>query len=414
MGIAQKHVSEAVTATLVHAEKPREIANPFSHMKNRYFITFAFALLATSVFCTACRQTKQAEGLIPIPDKTAYSSSISALLDEYRFIPLSTTDENLLGRIAKIIKYNNKFYIASDRKRILVFNADGSFSHRIDRLGRGPQEYTELADFDISNDRIFLLGFRKVFVYSLEGMFIKRIDLPYNTLKLQTIGNDLLIRSNKESLFYRIDIASGESKDLRIGMKQSTRIDEDNCFKPYPDGYLMQEGFSTTFYHIASDFSIEELNLFSDDRFFDEQTENEYIREHGSSYDEHTTKEYIGSCAGWQNQHLYQIQRNPSYEKVEYLVADLAARRIDHKISPACDDDVSYMGLSDLFKYAHKGSSPDGFLTYLRPAELREAICRHGDDGTQHYRWMREHILDRIRDDDNPVLVEFRFKPTAG
>ncbi len=362
MGIAQKHVSEAVTATLVHAEKPREIANPFSHMKNRYFITFAFALLATSVFCTACRQTKQAEGLIPIPDKTAYSSSISALLDEYRFIPLSTTDENLLGRIAKIIKYNNKFYIASDRKRILVFNADGSFSHQIDRLGRGPQEYTELADFDISNDRIFLLGFRKVFVYSLEGMFIKRIDLPYNTLKLQTIGNDLLIRSNKESLFYRIDIASGESKDLRIGMKQSTRIDEDNCFKPYPDGYLMQEGFSTTFYHIASDFSIEELNLFSDDRFFDEQTENEferpnkrrisdagsfqrpstishpispsknstyfsddrffdeqteneYIREHGSSYDEHTTKEYIGSCAGWQNQHLYQIQRNPSYEK---------------------------------------------------------------------------------------------------
>ena len=335
------------------------------------------------------------------------------MLDEYRFIPLSTTDENLLGRIAKIIKYNNKFYIASDRKRILVFNADGSFSHQIDRLGRGPQEYTELADFDISNDRIFLLGFRKVFVYSLEGMFIKRIDLPYNTLKLQTIGNDLLIRSNKESLFYRIDIASGESKDLRIGMKQSTRIDEDNCFKPYPDGYLMQEGFSTTFYHIASDFSIEELNLFSDDRFFDEQTENEYIREHGSSYDEHTTKEYIGSCAGWQNQHLYQIQRNPSYEKVEYLVADLAARRIDHKISPACDDDVSYMGLSDLFKYAHKGSSPDGFLTYLRPAELREAIRRHGDDGTQHYRWMHEHILDRIRDDDNPVLVEFRFKPTA-
>jgi len=246
MGIAQKHVSEAVTATLVHAEKPREIANPFSHMKNRYFITFAFALLATSVFCTACRQTKQAEGLIPIPDKTAYSSSISALLDEYRFIPLSTTDENLLGRIAKIIKYNNKFYIASDRKRILVFNADGSFSHQIDRLGRGPQEYTELADFDISNDRIFLLGFRKVFVYSLEGMFIKRIDLPYNTLKLQTIGNDLLIRSNKESLFYRIDIASGESKDLRIGMKQSTRIDEDNCFKPYPDGYLMQEGTPTS------------------------------------------------------------------------------------------------------------------------------------------------------------------------
>ena len=55
----------------------------------------------------------------------------------------------------------------------------------------------------------------------------------------------------------------------------------------------------------------------------------------------------------------------------------------------------------------------DGFLTYLRPAELREAIRRHGDDGTQHYRWMREHILDRIRDDDNPVLVEFRFKPTA-
>lgn len=56
------------------------------------------------------------------------------------------------------------------------------------------------------------------------------------------------------------------------------------------------------------------------------------------------------------------------------------------------------------------GRASDAFLTFLRVSELREAILRHGDDGSEHSRWMKEHLLDRLHDDDNPVLFEFRFK----
>ena len=76
-------------------------------------------------------------------------------------------------------------------------------------------------------------------------------------------------------------------------MKQSTRIDEDNCFKPYPDGYLMQEGFSTTFYHIASDFSIEELTYFPT-TVFSTNKRRTNIFANTVPATRHTTKEYIG------------------------------------------------------------------------------------------------------------------------
>ena len=104
---------------------------------------------------------------------------------------------------------------------------------------------------------------------------------------------------------------------------------------------------------------------------------------------------------------------NPETKEVGLHILDMKNRCVAHSLSPETTDNLSYIGIDKFLQYISLGSSPDGFLTYLRPAELREAIRRHGDDGTQHYRWMREHILDRIRDDDNPVLGEFRFKPTA-
>ena len=90
---------------------------------------------------------------------------------------------------------------------------------------------------------------------------------------------------------------------------------------------------------------------------------------------------------------------NPETKEVGLHILDMKNRCVAHSLSTETTDNLSYIGIDKFLQYISLGSSPDGFLTYLRPAELREAI--------------REHILDRIRDDDNPVLVEFRFKPTA-
>ena len=379
-------------------------------MKTRIFTLPVFATLLVAGIFSACQSQKQEKALISISEQALYASSLSSAFDQYRFIPLETNDNTLLGRISKIVEYKDKFYIATDRKRILAFNADGSFSHRIDRPGRGPQEYTELADFDISNDRIFLLDHRKVLIYTLTGEFIKRIDLSCNTLNLQVVGSDLLIRSNKESLFYRVETGSGKCLDLRIGIKESTRLSEENCFKSYADGYLMQQGFSNSFYRIAADFTIGEIELLDDDRLFDAATEESYLHDYGSDYDSKTGDCYIGGWAGWSEQILCRIQRNPTYEIVEYVAADLATKKAVCRLSSKCTDDISYMGLPDLIRFVGRGASKEQFITYLRPDELRKAILRHGDDGSEHSRWMKEHLLDRLHDDDNPVLFIFRFK----
>ena len=129
----------------------------FQLMKNNYLITIGIFL---PVLLTSCRSDQTIPTVIQeTTTRPVVTEVLSDIIDTCKFIPLETaSDKSLVGHISKILKYKDKFYIATDNKRILVFNTDGSFSHRIDRLGRGPQEYADLADFDIADDRIIVLS----------------------------------------------------------------------------------------------------------------------------------------------------------------------------------------------------------------------------------------------------------------
>lgn len=129
----------------------------FPTYENNYLITIGIFLL---VLLTSCRSDQTVPTVIQeTTTRPVVTEVLSDIIDTCKFIPLETaSDKSLVGHISKILKYKDKFYIATDNKRILVFNTDGSFSHRIDRLGRGPQEYADLADFDIADDRIIVLS----------------------------------------------------------------------------------------------------------------------------------------------------------------------------------------------------------------------------------------------------------------
>ena len=129
-------------------------------MKQFYFPTICMMGLILLLSCQS-KQTSQA--LIPETETPpAPAKTLSEAIASYKFIPLATDDTTLVGNITKILKYKDNYYIASNNKEILVFHTDGSFSHRINRQGRGPQEYVELNDFDIAEDQIVILSFRKI------------------------------------------------------------------------------------------------------------------------------------------------------------------------------------------------------------------------------------------------------------
>ena len=64
-------------------------------------------------------------------------------------IQLETTDESLIGSVAKLIKTDNKIFIldASGAKRLLVFDSKGRFQNSLGLSGRGPGELINILDF---------------------------------------------------------------------------------------------------------------------------------------------------------------------------------------------------------------------------------------------------------------------------
>lgn len=100
-------------------------------------------------------------------------------VDVEQIIPLETSSKSLIVDINKVIINNNNIYILDTRNyNLIVFDQNGKFIQKIGTIGKGPGEYIEIRDFDISNGFIYTLDYRKIHKYNLnDGKFIETIDL---------------------------------------------------------------------------------------------------------------------------------------------------------------------------------------------------------------------------------------------
>jgi len=107
----------------------------------------------------------------------------------------SSTKEQLIGQIDKLICKNNKFYIL-DRtiaKAVYVFDEDGKFEFRIKRRGLGPGEYNECWDIDVDNEgNIYILGVNmyKVIKYDKNGKYLKEASYGFQTFNFCNVAAD--------------------------------------------------------------------------------------------------------------------------------------------------------------------------------------------------------------------------------
>lgn len=113
-------------------------------------------------------------------DKTI---DITPFIDTLRFVKLELTDESIIGYIQKLIVYKEHIYILDTQtSSLFIFDIDGRFLSKIQSIGQGPGEYTQLDFFDIdyAREQILLtdlMGYQ-VLKYDLEGQFIERMKIP--------------------------------------------------------------------------------------------------------------------------------------------------------------------------------------------------------------------------------------------
>jgi hypothetical protein len=94
-------------------------------------------------------------------------TNLSEIASDVQYIPLQTSENSLIRYINDFKTGNNKFYVYTITE-ILCFDDKGNFLYKLNKTGRGPEEYTYIYDYDISpeNNLLLILIPKKVVIYN--------------------------------------------------------------------------------------------------------------------------------------------------------------------------------------------------------------------------------------------------------
>ena len=97
-----------------------------------------------------------------------------------KVVPLETNSESLYGRFFRVRTTDTRIFV-QDMQQILVFDANGKYLSKVDRVGHGPQEYITISHFWPYKDELYVVAGRseKILVYSFSGQYLRSIDVGF-------------------------------------------------------------------------------------------------------------------------------------------------------------------------------------------------------------------------------------------
>ncbi|MHC1780154.1 MAG: 6-bladed beta-propeller [Bacteroidales bacterium] len=152
----------------------------------KHFITLLFCLLVLS--CSNPSNSKKS-GKSTLNSLDVESSigkgrivNISEISTDIKYVPLETNKNSLIGKGALVFYENDRIYVKFS-KIVKVFNSDGKYLFTFNRIGRGPQEYTDggiieiekrTGNFNVQTVRRNTTSLKR---YNRDGIFINEINI---------------------------------------------------------------------------------------------------------------------------------------------------------------------------------------------------------------------------------------------
>jgi len=117
--------------------------------KNLNKIVFTLVVIFFFITCKTNTQTK--DPLIQnFKIQPPEEMTISELLGkEYTITELNEDEEERIGRVNKVVTFQQNYFILSNDSRILRFNKAGNYISTLCKVGKGPDEYTRIDDFEV-------------------------------------------------------------------------------------------------------------------------------------------------------------------------------------------------------------------------------------------------------------------------
>lgn len=174
----------------------------------------------------------------------------SELFDTVEFVPLETREACLIKKITKLQVIKDRIYVLDQGTHaVYVFNKQGKYLWKINSIGRGPQEYNKIIDFDISPDNMHLYLFAnypsKLMEYDSLGTFIKEEKIELN-------GNSIAVQDNYLNIHTAniLNTLQDKQTTAQLLIKQ---LDNDSIWEHIP-AVIKNPGHSCLVYQYAESF----------------------------------------------------------------------------------------------------------------------------------------------------------------
>ena len=351
------------------------------------------------------------------------SVSITDFVDRIDVVQLETNSQCFIRDINKLIFYEDNFYILDARQQaVLCFTNTGKFRYKIHSVGRGPEEYSYLEDFNIDsyNDRLMLLNpFGEILYYDLEGNFIEKVALPsdcraYN--EVHAINRDTLLFVTLTD-FHLAYYSSSNNKILKREFPIDPRfrsLSPLGKMSQYRDSIYYNSSIMSEneMYNLSSDnLSVDYIWNFGKLNYTEGQKKNlydNYIREQDTNRKPLRLADFVGEGKILN----YYIRKN--HETARYRLALVM-------VGASNDGETNVLVLYDKKKKSYNviEKTTEGICLYYVRSNINTSIVLWYFGSTIDYKYydmsvlneeQREIINNHNEETDNPFLVVYHLK----
>jgi len=182
-------------------------------MKNRF-------ILLTLMLCfLSCNQKKIQNDYSGVSIDHTSDFPIQNLISEVKLHPLDVTDDFLISDIDKIIKQDSIYYLLDRKmKSLFLFSDKGKPLLKFQNVGKGPDEYITIEDFDMMGNKLLLLCEpSKVFVLTNKLEIEKVISLEKSYYNLVGYKENIYLYDFYENEIDRLDLDKNKTETIWKG-----------------------------------------------------------------------------------------------------------------------------------------------------------------------------------------------------
>ena len=362
--------------------------------------------VALMLVLSACGQVKdEAEYLSKTNEVKEYEDhKLSSIFESFDVVPLETNDDCLIGRVTCIKKRNGRYYVMSDMKNLHVFDGDGRFLVKVSNMGQGPGEYSELRDFEADGQFVYLLDYKKLHLFSLDGKLQKTIPLEANVRTIRCVEGGFLAFLDEAQDGNILAYLDKEGKVLQTALKD----EEDVSLVRWTAWPEWKEGCYV--YHVSNSKNLNAFDVKKQSFRTLEVTDHpdalsveKYAeaRTNGVSQREMIGMIFDSFCSSSSQLFWAGISKGD----INIFVYDRKSDAVRTFAWADVEDDVAFLKGAYMMYGGSCSSDGEYLLSYMDADKLKEAV--EGRSGAYESVYAK---LKNVAEDDNPVIVLMKFR----